>query len=117
VLRLFGRGGARRADLVAARLDADAALIEASDPDERDEVRSRLLLGWQTRLVDLLEEFPEARDEFMKWVEGVQGQLSTGQASWYQKNVASGQSTVFAVQSGNQEIHYMDSRAATDEES
>jgi hypothetical protein len=79
VLALFGRGGDRRREVAAARLDADAAEIEAAGAGERDEVRARVLPGWQTRLADLLEEYPEAREELTAWVQRVLADLQAVQ--------------------------------------
>jgi hypothetical protein len=84
VVKLFARGGERRAELVRDHLDRDAAAIEAASPGERDEVRAHLLPSWQVRLADLLEEFPDAREELSAWVEQVRAQLPTAQASWVQ---------------------------------
>jgi hypothetical protein len=105
VLALFGRGGDRRREVAAARLDADAAEIEAAEVGERDEVRARILPGWQTRLTDLLEEYPEAREELTAWVQQVRDQLPGEQAGWVQNNTARDHGTVFAVQGGDQHIH------------
>jgi hypothetical protein len=105
VLALFGRGGDRRRDVAAARLDADAAQIEAAEVGERDEVRARILPGWQTRLGDLLEEYPEAREELTAWVQRVREQLPAPQAGWVQNNTARDHGMVFAVQGGSQHIH------------
>jgi hypothetical protein len=104
VLALFGRGGDRRRDAVAARLDADAAEIEAAPAGERDEVRARVLPGWQTRLADLLEEYPEAREDLTAWAQRVRDQLPAAQTSWVQNNTARDHGTVFAVQGGSQNI-------------
>lgn len=105
VLGLFGRGGDRRREVVAARLEADVAEIEAAPVEERDEVRARVLPGWQTRLADLLEEYPEAREELTAWVQRVRDQLPAQQAGWVQNNTARDHGTVFAVQGGSQRIH------------
>jgi hypothetical protein len=90
VVKLFARGGNRRAELVRDHLDRDVAEIEAAGPGERDEVRERLLPTWQVRLADLLEEFPDAREELSAWVEQVRAQLPAVQASWVQNVTASG---------------------------
>jgi hypothetical protein len=88
VVTLFTRGGKRRAELIRDHLDQDAAVIGAAGPGERDEVRARLLPGWQVRLADLLEEFPEAREELSAWAEQVRAQLPAAQASWVQNITA-----------------------------
>jgi hypothetical protein len=87
-MKLFARGGERRAELVHDHLDRDAAAIEAASPEERDEVRAHLLPSWQVRLADFLEEFPDAREELSAWVEQIRAQLPTAQASWVQNITA-----------------------------
>ena len=88
VVKLFTRGGKRRADLVRDHLDRDAAMIEAAGPGERDGIRARLLPEWQVRLADLLEEFPGAREDLTAWTEQVGAQLPAAQASWVQNITA-----------------------------
>jgi hypothetical protein len=88
VVKLFARGGKRRAELIRDRLDRDAAVIEVAGPGERDEARAQLLPGWQVRLADLLEEFPDAREELSAWAEQVRAQLPAAQASWVQNITA-----------------------------
>jgi hypothetical protein len=105
VVKLFARSGKRRTELVRDRLDQDVAVIEAAGPGERDEVRARLLPGWQVRLADLLEEFPDAREELSAWAEQVRAQLPSAQASWVQNNTAREHGTVFVVQHGSQSVY------------
>ena len=88
VVKLFARGGKRRAELVRDRLDRDVAVIEAAGPVERDEVRAQLLPAWQLRLADLLEEFPDAREELGAWAEQVRALMPAAQASWVQNVTA-----------------------------
>jgi hypothetical protein len=88
MVKLFARGGKRRAEVVRDHLDRDVAVIEAADPGERDEVRAQLLPGWQVRLADLLEEFPEVREDLRAWVEQVSAQLPVAQTSWVQNVTA-----------------------------
>jgi hypothetical protein len=105
VLALFGRGGDRRREVAAARLDADAGEIEAAEVGERDEVRARVLPGWQTRLADLLEEYPEARKEMDAWVQKVRGQLPATQQAWVQNIIARDHGQSFGSQGGNVIVH------------
>jgi hypothetical protein len=105
VLAVFGRAGDRRREMAAARLDADAAAIESAADGEREAVRAELLLAWQTRLADLLEEFPEAREELQAWATRINDQLPPGQQAWEQNNTARECGTVFAVQGGTQHVH------------
>src|SRR5260370_39236395 len=104
VVKLFGRGGKRRAELVRDRLDRDVAVIEAAGPGERDEARAQLLPGWQVRLADLLEEVPDARDELSAWAEQVRAQRPVTEALWVQNNTGRDHGTGFAVQHGSQSV-------------
>ncbi len=84
VVKLFARAGKRRAELVRDRLEQDVVVIAAASPGKRDEARMRLLPKWQVRLADLLEEFPDTREELSAWAEQVRAQLPAAQASWVQ---------------------------------
>jgi hypothetical protein len=108
VVRLFARGGERRAELVRDHLDRDVAVIEAAGPGERDEVRARLLPAWQVRLADLLEEFPEAREELSAWAEQVRAQLPDVQASWVQNITASASGAIAQGAMFGNVINYYD---------
>jgi hypothetical protein len=105
---VFGlvRGGERCREVVAVRHEADAAAIEAAAAGERDQVRAESLPQWQTRLGDLLEEFPEAREEMQAWGPRVHDQLSAAaQQSWVQNNTARERGQVFTAQGGNVIVH------------
>lgn len=91
---LFGRGDEERRDLAAARLDRAAAEVEAADPAERDEVRQRVAAAWQVRLVDLLDDHPEAEAELRRVIEELSGRLPAAQQSWVQHITARGQGSV-----------------------
>jgi hypothetical protein len=109
VVKLFARGGKRRAELVGDRLDRDVAAILAAGPGERDEARARLLSGWQMRLADLLEEFPDAREELSAWTQQVRAQLPAAQTAWVQNIVAAAPgATAQGAMFGNLINHYGD---------
>lgn len=89
IVALFRRGGERRADLVAAALDADAVAVEQADPADRDRVRGQLVAAWRTRLADLLAEFADAPDseiarQMRGLIEQVTAALPAGQQTWVQ---------------------------------
>lgn len=91
---LFRRGGAARAELVGEALDEDAAEVTGVDPAVRDEVRQRLLPAWQTRLLDLLREHPEAAEELRAWTARVESGLPAGRSTWVQRITASAPGSV-----------------------
>ena len=107
VLRVFGRAGQQRERLAEGWLDEVATAIAAAGTGERDLLRRQLLPLWQTRLVDLLAEFPDAADGVRDWLDVVQAQLPAGPAApRVQANVAMGGGTVFGVQDGALIVHH-----------
>ncbi|PRX47411.1 hypothetical protein B0I32_1428 [Nonomuraea fuscirosea] len=103
--RLFGQGDARQEEITLERLDQSAAAVEASPPQAHEAIRQKLLPSWRTRIGDLLQEQPEIADELRTLVEQIRGQLPPAQAATIQTNVAYDQGTVYAVQTGVQNIH------------
>jgi hypothetical protein len=91
---LFRRGDARRAESLGLVLDEDAATVAKAVSANRDEVRQWLLPGWQTRLVDLLREYPEAADELKAWMVRVERTLPAGHQTWTQSVTASASGAV-----------------------
>ncbi len=91
---LLGRGDEERRDLAEARLERAAAEVEAADPAHRDEARQRVTAAWQVRLVDLLEDHPEAEAELRRMIEELSGRLPAAQQSWVQHISAKGQGSV-----------------------
>jgi hypothetical protein len=73
--RLLGRGDEKRAALAEGRLEeARVQLATASGP-EADQARARVEAAWQTRLVDLLEEYPDAAADLRALMEQLQAAL------------------------------------------
>ena len=103
--RLFSRGDGPRGELVEARLDALAAEVRRAGPADRDAVCGRLALAWQTRLIDLLEEHPDAADELRDLVATLRDGVPGIREAWTQTNVARDRSTQYVVQRGTIEIH------------
>ncbi|SBW21921.1 hypothetical protein FDG2_2170 [Candidatus Protofrankia californiensis] len=104
VVGLFTRAGDRRQELVADWLDDTAAAVEQADPAERERVRRELLPAWQTRLADLLAEYPEAAEELRAWTAQVHQALPSAQQTWVQNNTPREHGTVYAVQHGTQHV-------------
>jgi hypothetical protein len=77
--RLFGHGDTRREERTVARLDETATAIEQADDADQEGVRRALLLTWQIRLTDLLEEFPELAEDLRALTESVRAVGPTGQ--------------------------------------
>lgn len=87
--RLFGRGDADREALSGRRLDALTAAVEQADASNRDRVREQLLLVWQTRLADLLEEDPDTVELLRGLRDELQERLPAPQQQWVQNITAS----------------------------
>jgi 1,6-anhydro-N-acetylmuramate kinase len=102
IARLFSRSGERRAALVSEWLDKDAEAVEAADEPTRDQLRQQLAATWQTRLADLLAEFPEAAEELKALTAEVRQALPEPQQQYIQNITASAQgATAQGVMFGN----------------
>jgi hypothetical protein len=104
--RLLGRGDQGRQDLADRRLAQAAMQVAQAGQDQQDRVRSELLVAWQVRLEDLLEECPDMVEELRTFSAQVQSRLPAAQQTWAQQNLARDQGTVYGVQAGDQHIHH-----------
>ncbi|MGW2625813.1 hypothetical protein [Micromonospora taraxaci] len=102
--KLFGRGGAQRAELARQWADQTAVTIEAAGG--RLATVEREAQTWQQRLTDLLEEFPEAVEEVSEWAELVRKELPTAQQSFVNTFVARDNSTQYNAPGGRVIIHH-----------
>ncbi|MEV4110228.1 hypothetical protein [Nonomuraea sp. NPDC049695] len=103
--RLFGRGDEDRTRLAESRLDELAVRVESADPETRAQVRAQALTAWQVRLTDLLEESPQAAAELRDLVTRIEELIPAAGQLYVQRNTASGQGTVNAVQHGSQHVY------------
>jgi len=88
------------------RLGEAATQVAQANSNDQERIRQELLAAWQVRLQDLLEEYPDTRDELRALTEEVQAQLPPAQQTWIQQNLARDQAVVYGVQGGNQYIQY-----------
>ncbi|MFJ3698680.1 hypothetical protein ACIPW9_31950 [Streptomyces sp. NPDC090052] len=108
VADLFHRSGRRRRE-IATRLDSHAALVEgAAAPDV---ARQALLGSWEMELQALLRSEPSCREPLARLVEAVRRTMpdnhrEAAHAHLEQTNTAHGSGTVFAVQGGDQPVHW-----------
>jgi hypothetical protein len=102
VVRLF-RGRGHTLPAIEAQLDGDAAIVERDE--NADGAREDLAGGWKRRLVVLLNEHPEAKEDLRALVEQVVEQLPRARQGWVQTNIARQGGQVFAAQGGNVVIH------------
>jgi len=73
--RLLGRGDEKRAALAERRLEEARERLAAASGPEEEQARAQLAAAWQTRLVDLLEEYPDAAAGLRALVERLQAAL------------------------------------------
>jgi len=73
--RLLGRGDQNRAKIAERRLDETREQLEGVPAPELDQARAQLAAAWQTRLVDLLEEHPDAAGDLQALVDHIQAEL------------------------------------------
>ncbi|WP_422733148.1 hypothetical protein ACN26Y_18770 [Micromonospora sp. WMMD558] len=121
VVALFRRSGPRRAALVAAQLDTDAAMLEQTDPADRDQLRRQLLPAWRTRLADLLAEHADevgadsaVAAELRTVTAAVLAELSAPQQTWVQRVHASAPGAIAqGVQGGGNIVNHYGEAAPT----
>ena len=88
--QLFGRGDQGRAELAERRLEDTRNQLEAVPGPELEQARRQLEAAWKTRLVDLLEEHPDAADDLQDLIDHIRAQLPTRAVSASGHGVAAG---------------------------
>jgi hypothetical protein len=107
VARLFARGGAGRQEAIEAALDGDAGILIGTEEAEREQVRRGLVAVWQRRMVQLLDQYPDAADDLHHLISRIHAALPPAQQAWVQYNTATAGGTVIAHQgTGSQHIYY-----------
>jgi hypothetical protein len=100
IVRLFGRGGERRAQLAESWLDTAQAQLAAISEAEVERARPALAQRWADRLADLIEEDPAAADGLKLLVGKVQALLPTAVLSAANYTVIVGRDQNIATASG-----------------
>jgi hypothetical protein len=93
--RLFGRGGQARQDLALRWADDAANDIAQAPSGSAEQVRARYAATWQQRLADLIEEFPDLREQVGDWSERTRGQLPASAQQWATNVIANDYSHVY----------------------
>ena len=75
IARLFGRGSADRDKAAEAWMDRTAVALTQAGTSEREEVFRTQVAVWAARLSDLLEEYPELRQDVERLTGEVRAQL------------------------------------------
>ena len=109
-MRLLGRGDSGKQELAKKRLSAAAAEVEQVAEPDREGLRQELLPAWRVRLEDLLEEYPEVREELRVLTDRLRNELPHPQQTWVMLNLAREHGSVYAVQGGSQ---YVDRHGAS----
>jgi hypothetical protein len=68
IAKLFGRGDKERTDDALGRLDRTHAELAQLSGEKLELARQQQVLAWQTRLGDLLDKYPDAKDELSQIV-------------------------------------------------
>ncbi|TWG23609.1 hypothetical protein [Actinoplanes teichomyceticus] len=109
---LFGRAGARRAELVGQWADETAAALAQAPADQLAVVRDQSARAWQQRLVDLVREYPEVVDELRSWVEQTKRDLPEPRQGWVNTFVARDNATQYNAPGGSIVVNNTDGGTA-----
>ena len=98
--RLLGRGDSGRTELAERRLEQTREQLAGCPATELERAQSQLEGTWQTRLLDLLEEHPDAAADVRALVEQVQARLPAGVVSAAGHGVAAGRDVSITASGG-----------------
>ena len=98
--RLLGRGDPARTELAERRLEQTRDQLTGVPAAELERARAELEATWRTRLLDLLEERPDAVADLRVLVEQIQAQLPAGAVSAAGHGVAAGRDVNITASGG-----------------
>jgi hypothetical protein len=98
--RLLGGGDTRRAAIAERRLERTREALAGVPAAELEQAQSLLEAAWQTRLLDLLDERPEAAADLQALVERVRGLLPAEAVSAAGHGVTAGRDVKISALSG-----------------
>ena len=98
--RLLGRDDPSRTELAERRLEQTRDQLTGIPVAELERARAELEATWRTRLLDLLEEHPDAVADLRALVEQIQTQLSAGAVSAAGHGVAAGRDVNITASGG-----------------
>lgn len=98
--RLLGGGDTRRAAIAERRLERTREALAGVPAKELEQAQSLLEAAWRTRLLDLLDEHPEAAADLRVLVERVRGLLPAGAVASGGHGVTAGQDVNITALSG-----------------
>lgn len=88
--RLLGRGDPKQEQLAEQRLAETREQLTGAEGADLEQARAALAQRWAGRLVDLLEEYPDAEADLRALVQQVQAALPAGMVSAADHAVAAG---------------------------
>jgi hypothetical protein len=98
--RLLGRGDAARTELAEQRLEQARDQLAVVPAAELGQVQAELAGAWRTRLLDLVEEHPDAVADLRALVEQIQAQLPAGAVSAADHAIAAGRDVNITASGG-----------------
>jgi hypothetical protein len=98
--RLLGRGDPARTELAERRLEQAHDQLTGVPAAELEQVHAELEAAWRTRLLDLLEEHPDAVADLRALVEQIQAQLPAGAVSAADHGTAAGRDVNITASGG-----------------
>jgi hypothetical protein len=98
--RVLGRGDPARERVAERRLAETREQLQGAPGQELEQERGRLEAAWQTRLVDLLEEHPDAAHDLQILVDQVQAALPAGVMSAADHSAAAGRDMNISASGG-----------------
>jgi hypothetical protein len=98
--RLLGRGDTGRTAVAERRLEQTREELAGVPAADLERAQSQLEAAWRTRLLDLLEEYPETAADLRALMEQVQAQLPAGIVSAAGHGVAAGRDVNISASGG-----------------
>jgi hypothetical protein len=98
--RLLGRGDPSRTELAERRLEQTRDQLTGVPAAELERARAELEATWRTRLLDLLEEHPDAVADLRALVEQIQAEMPAGAVSAAGHGVAAGRDVSITASGG-----------------
>ena len=85
---------------MALRLDDTREQLQGAPESEREQARTRLEAAWQTRLIDLLEEHPDAAADLQILIDRIQTELPARAVTASGHGVAAGRDVNISASGG-----------------
>lgn len=98
--RLLGRGDQEREELMERRLEDTREQLQAIPELEWEQAHTQLEAAWQTRLVDLLEEHPDAAADLQVLIDRIRAELPARAVSATGHGVAAGENVNISASGG-----------------